>query len=101
MTGGDEDAERPERDVERIVRSARRRSEAAGRRTRSPLYGLGLFGLVGWAVALPTLGGVGLGVWIDARHPSEMSWTLALLLAGVALGCFNAWWWVRRESRDE
>jgi ATP synthase protein I len=60
-----------------------------------------MFGLVGWAVALPTVTGVALGLWLDARFPSRISWTLSLLLLGALLGSLNAWYWVKRESRDE
>lgn len=68
---------------------------------RSVWFGLGMFGLVGWAVAVPTLIGTAIGLWIDRRWPSEYSWTLMLMLAGVALGCLNAWHWVQRESRED
>lgn len=63
-------------------------------------FGLGMFGLVGWSVAIPTLIGVAIGIWIDARWPSRFSWTLMLLVLGVALGCLNAWRWIGRESHD-
>ena len=43
--------------------------------------------------------GVAAGVWIDTKWPSRYSWTLLLLMAGVMLGCLNAWYWVTRESR--
>jgi ATP synthase protein I len=61
-------------------------------------FGLGMMGLVGWSVAVPTLLGAGLGVWLDTRHSSH-SWTLSLLVAGLMLGCFNAWHWVAREEK--
>ena len=57
--------------------------EARKRRRQSPWFGLGMFGLVGWAVAVPIVVGTALGRWIDARWPGDMSWTLALLLAGA------------------
>ncbi|MDW7772186.1 MAG: AtpZ/AtpI family protein [Desulfobulbaceae bacterium] len=60
-------------------------------------FGLGMFGMVGWAVAIPTLAATFLGVWIDIRWPSQYSWTLMLLFAGLVLGCFNAWYWVQKE----
>ncbi|MEA5506090.1 AtpZ/AtpI family protein [Halotia wernerae UHCC 0503] len=63
--------------------------------------GLGTFGLVGWSIAIPTLIGIALGVWIDLTWPSRYSWTLMLLFIGVVLGCLNAWYWVQQESRDE
>ena len=62
-------------------------------------FGLGMMGLVGWSVAVPTLLGAGLGLWLDARYPGGRSWTLALLVAGLTIGCFNAWHWVAKEER--
>jgi len=86
---------------EEIGRQARRKLTARKRRARTPFYGVGMFGLVGWSVAIPTLAGTALGLWIDAQFTTERSWTLICLLAGVTLGCFNAWYWVSRESGDE
>lgn len=96
------DHEENERDpAEAVGRSARRKLEAKRQGRRSPLRGVGLFGLVGWAVAVPTLLGVALGLYLDSVTEGGRSWTLAMLLAGVALGCFNAWYWVSKESRDD
>jgi ATP synthase protein I len=61
--------------------------------------GLGMMGLVGWSVVVPTLLGAGLGLWLDSRHADTHSWTLALLVAGLTLGCLNAWHWVAKEDR--
>lgn len=88
-------------EAEIIARKARRMEDRRKGRDPSPWYGLGMFGLVGWAVAVPVLAGIALGLWIDRRWPGETSWTLALLLAGAALGAMNAWYWVQREGRDE
>jgi len=88
-------------EADEIVRKARRKERARGRPRRSAWYGLGYFGLVGWAVAVPVLMGVALGLWIDAHVETQRSWTLLLLLAGAALGCLNAWYWVQREGRGE
>jgi ATP synthase protein I len=59
-------------------------------------FGLGMIGVVGWSVAIPTLIGVAIGLWIDRTWPSRFSWTLMLLIGGVMVGCMNAWYWVRR-----
>ena len=64
-------------------------------------FGLGMFGMVGWSVAIPSLLGIGLGVWIDTHFESKYSWTLMLLVIGVALGCFNAWYWISKESQGD
>ena len=68
--------------------------------TQTVWSGLGMMGLVGWSVAMPTLIGAALGLWLDARYPGGRSWTLALLAAGLVLGCFNAWHWVAKEGRE-
>ncbi|MDP2417594.1 MAG: AtpZ/AtpI family protein [Hydrogenophaga sp.] len=62
-------------------------------------FGLGMMGLIGWSVAVPTLLGAALGLWLDQRDPGGRSWTLALLVAGLTLGCLNAWHWVSQEDR--
>ncbi len=62
-------------------------------------FGLGMFGLIGWSVAIPTLLGVALGIWIDRTWPSRYSWTLMLLILGMILGCLNAWHWLSEERR--
>jgi ATP synthase protein I len=62
-------------------------------------FGLGMMGLVGWSVVVPTLLGAALGMWLDKHHAGAHSWTLALLVAGLAIGCFNAWRWIAREDR--
>lgn len=59
--------------------------------------GLGMMGLIGWSVTVPTLLGAALGLWLDHREIGQHSWTLALLTAGLCLGCFNAWHWVSKE----
>lgn len=69
-------------------------------KSRAVWFGLGMFGMVGWAVAIPTVLGTTLGVWVDRTFPSRYSWTIMGLFAGIVLGCFNAWYWVKRESRE-
>ena len=62
-------------------------------------FGLGMSGIIGWSVAVPTLGGIGLGIWLDHRHRAGFSWTLALLFAGLIIGCANAWYWVAQQDK--
>jgi ATP synthase protein I len=61
-------------------------------------FGLGMMGLIGWSVAVPTLLGAALGIWLDNHHAGVHSWTLPLLVGGLVIGCFNAWNWVARED---
>lgn len=101
------DAEKKKIDLsrERLSREVGRREERRRRARREKdrvlWFGLGLFGLVGWAVAIPMVLGTALGVWVDNRFPSRYSWTLMGLIFGVTGGCLNAWYWVKRESRRE
>lgn len=56
-------------------------------------------GLVGWSIVVPTLAGAALGAWLDRVLPRNQSWTLMLMIAGLLLGCFNAWTWVAKEDK--
>ena len=47
-------------------------------------FGLGMMGLIGWSVTIPTLLGAALGLWLDKHYSGKHAWTLAvLLLAGT------------------
>jgi ATP synthase protein I len=83
-----------------IGAKAVRKLKARGNPTKGVWFGLGMMGLIGWSVVLPTLGGAALGMFSDKRHPGEHSWTLALLVAGLVIGCFNAWHWVAKEEEE-
>ena len=78
---------------------AARKLRAQRHVTRTVWFGLGMMGLIGWSVAIPTLLGAALGLWLDQRYPGGRSWTLALLVVGLAIGCLNAWHWMTKEDR--
>jgi ATP synthase protein I len=79
---------------------ATRKLKAQREGAKSVWFGLGMSGLVGWTVTVPTLVGAAIGVWIDRRYPSPYSWTLMLLVGGLILGCIQAWHWVDSESKE-
>ena len=79
---------------------ATRKLKARRNRTQGVWLGLGMMGLIGWSVVVPTLLGAALGIWLDNRHPGKHSWTLALLVAGLVIGCLNAWRWVSSEDEE-
>lgn len=91
-------AERDDDFGREIGSNERRKLHARSGRGHNPLTGFAMFGLIGWSVAVPTVLGVMLGLALDHRHTGGRSWTLALLIAGLLLGCWNAWYWVRKES---
>lgn len=84
---------------QQINAKLKRKIKAQGKVDQTIWSGLGMMGLVGWSVAMPTLLGAALGIWIDKHYPSVHSWTLALLTLGLILGCVNAWHWVEKEER--
>ncbi|MEO8159156.1 MAG: AtpZ/AtpI family protein [Betaproteobacteria bacterium] len=79
---------------------AARKLRARRNPTPGVWFGLGMMGLIGWSVVVPTLLGAALGLWLDKHHPGAHAWTLALMAAGLAIGCMNAWHWVAREDRS-
>lgn len=85
--------------TQKIDRDVARKLKARNEGRKRVWFGFGMFGLVGWSIAVPSVLGLALGLWIDAHYPSRASWTLTCLIIGVALGCFNAWYWIRQESR--
>ena len=89
---------------EEVGAKAARKLKARRNSAQNVWFGLGMMGLIGWSVAIPTLIGAALGIWLDRHYPGRHPWTLALLMAGLAIGCFNAWHWVAKEEkamRDE
>ncbi len=85
---------------QQVGEKASRKLKAQRHVTQTVWSGLGMMGLVGWSVAVPTLLGAALGIWLDRNYPGGRSWTLMLLAIGLGLGCFNAWHWVSKEDRE-
>lgn len=85
---------------ERVAENEERKLRAIREKDRSIWFGLGMFGMVGWSIAIPTLIGAALGIWLDSRMGGGVSWTLMLVVAGLAAGCLNAWFWVQRERKE-
>ncbi|WP_324754211.1 AtpZ/AtpI family protein [Roseovarius sp. Pro17] len=86
--------------TDQIARSAARKKAARENPGPSPLRGIGVFGMIGWSVAVPTVAGAFLGLWLDRVRPQEFSWTIALILGGVTIGAVLAWIWIDKE-KDE
>ena len=82
-----------------IAASAARKLKAQRHPAQGVWFGLGMMGLIGWSVVVPTLLGAALGIWLDNRRPGSHSWTLMLLVIGLVIGCLNAWHWVAKEDK--
>jgi ATP synthase protein I len=85
--------------VSEVGAKAARKVKAQRNSTPGVWFGLGMMGLIGWSVVVPTLLGAALGLWLDKHHPGKHAWTLALLVAGLVIGCLNAWHWVAKEDQ--
>ena len=82
-----------------LVGAKATRKLKARKSTQGVWFGLGMMGLIGWSVVVPTLLGAALGIWLDSHYPGSHSWTLALLVAGLCIGCLNAWHWIAKEDK--
>lgn len=85
---------------EAIRRRTQRMQKTRDETQYSPLNGLGVFGVIGWSVAIPTVGGAFLGMWLNRVAPQSFSWPIALILGGVVLGGMVAWSWIDK-TRDK
>mgnify|MGYP001798772393 CR=1 FL=1 len=92
------DEKKPPNLADEIGARAARKLKARQHPAPGVWFGLGMMGLIGWSVVVPTLLGAALGIWLDKRHAGTHSWTLALLMAGLTLGCLTAWRWVAKED---
>lgn len=85
--------------AERIGGKEARKMKARESKDKGLWFGLGTMGVIGWSVAVPTLIGVAIGLWLDIHYPGQISWTLTFLSIGLAVGCANAWYWVKKEQK--
>ncbi len=58
---------------------------------------LGILGMVGWPIAMMTVGGALLGHYLDIRFNSGIQFTLLLLTIGVVIGSYVAWNAIRKD----
>ena len=85
---------------QQVGAQATRKLKAQRAGPKSIWFGLGISGLIGWSVTIPTLIGAALGIWVDNHFRSRFSWTLMLLLIGLIIGCLNAAYWVASEYKE-
>jgi len=83
----------------RVAETEIRKLNALGQKKENPLLGIGMFGMVGWTVAVPALLGIALGIWLDKTYQQSFSWTLTCLVLGLVAGCVVAWNWVIKENK--
>ena len=85
----DDDTARP--DPRAAVRRDSSRLARREKTHRSFWKSLNVLGMVGWPIALGSVGGSLLGRFLDTRYGTGVKFTLMLMTAGVSIGCFTAW----------
>jgi ATP synthase protein I len=92
-----EPVDHPERldDAVRLRRGRRERWQREGERSIG--QNLAMIGALGWTIVTPTLIGIFAGRWLDRAFGSGIFWTLGLLGAGLAAGCWLGWKRIYRE----
>jgi len=87
-------AERPDKEDDPLVVEARRRRDRRARWLREGDMSVGLrlaqIGVLGWISVAPTLAGLFLGRWLDARLASGIFWTAPCMILGLCLGGWTA-----------
>ena len=78
------------------------RKENLKERVKGRRSGMAYLGAAGWYIPVPTVLGAWFGQWLDAHYPyKSVSWSLNLILLGLAVGMINMWSWLKREAIDE
>lgn len=83
-----------------IAQKEKQKLRALLRKDKGVWMGLGMMGMVGWSVVVPTLSGAAIGFWLDKKYPQTFSWTLTCLVLGLFSGSLIAWYWVAREDKE-
>ena len=77
------------RDAIRRRQEVRERGRREGE--RSLWQNLSMVGALGWLVVVPTLLGVLVGRWLDARFDAGVTFTGALIFVGAGFGLYLVW----------
>ena len=86
--------------IKKVGTEEERKMRALHENKRSVWFGFGMFGMVGWSVAVPALLGALWGLYLDRVYRQRFSWTLSLLIVGLFIGCLIAWYWVAKENKE-
>ena len=89
-----------DRFLRQIQEMGRRKIKAKERKDITIWAGLGTLGVIGWAVSIPTLIGAGIGWFLDNKLMHDHRWTLAFLILGLLMGCWNASYWVCKQWKE-
>lgn len=57
-----------------------------------------IIGVGGWLFVIPIVSGAYLGRYIDRKIQGGISWTITLIIIGIAIGIYNIWHFYIKES---
>jgi ATP synthase protein I len=97
----DNEKNSPEKKIKKKIQSDVEKKIKAKAEQDDIMFGLGVFGIIGWSISIPTLLGIFLGIYLDDTFSMGFSWTLTLLFVGVIVGCLNAWYWIKQKSDSD
>jgi len=86
--------------IQQVAEKEKRKLKALRNNKRSVWYGISMFGMIGWSVAVPTLLGTLLGLWLDKNYPQSFSWTLSFIVLGIVSGGMVAANWISKEDKE-
>jgi len=95
------DSKTPEEKLMDKISSDVEKKIEARKKGKEIMFGLGIFGIVGFSIAIPTLMGILLGTYLDKRTDSSISFTITFLFLGLLVGCVNAWRWVKETGEGK
>ena len=82
----------PDRELAEGIERHRQQRDRWKREGERPIaQNLAMIGALGWLIVIPTLAGIFAGQWLDRREGTGLTFTAALLVAGVVLGAVLAW----------
>jgi len=97
---GSTESEKTKLFSQQVAEKEKRKLKALHDNKRSVWFGLSMFGMIGWSVAVPTLIGTLLGLWLDKNYPQTFSWTLSLIVLGIVSGGIVAANWIAKEDKE-
>jgi len=78
--------------MRRAVHLREQRSERWKKEGERPLWqNLSMIGALGWLIVTPTLLGMLIGRWLDRTFQTGIFFSGALIVLGIAIGCYLAW----------
>ena len=95
------DSKTPEEKLMDKISSDADKKIEARKKGKEIMFGLGIFGIVGFSIAIPTLMGILLGTYLDKRTDTSISFTITFLFLGLLVGCVNAWRWVKETGEGK